>query len=57
MAKRLRDKEGELYSKRSSSEDLTEAASLHKRAALLHAVVPAALGWLMFSHIKQEVDA
>ena len=55
---KMRDKEGEIYQQRvPDAAALAKAEKLRKSANTLHAIVPAALGWLMFSHIKEEVDA
>jgi hypothetical protein len=55
-AKKLRDK-GTKISERRGNEDgaLQEVEQLRRRAHVLHAVVPAATGWLLFSHLKQDM--
>lgn len=57
-AKRLRDKEGKIYEQpMPSHEAIAEAGELRRRAHTVRAVVPIALGWLLFHHIKQDAES
>jgi hypothetical protein len=55
-AKRLRDKSAKLFeSQQSDPGAVQQAERLRKRAHAMHVVVPAATGWLMYSHLKQDM--
>jgi hypothetical protein len=55
-AKRLRDKSAKiLESQRTDSGAVEEAEKLRMKAHLMHVVVPAATGWLLYSHLKQDM--
>lgn len=58
-AGKLRDKEGKIYEQQRvpDAAALAKADKLRKSSDMLHAVVPAALGWLMFSHIKEDANS
>lgn len=57
-AKRLRDKEGKIYEQPAPThEDIARAGQLRARAHTYHALVPVALGWLLFSHLKEDAEA
>ena len=53
-AKRLRAKGTKLYKKHGRGA-VDKAERLRKQSHLLHSVVPAATGWLLYSHLKQDM--
>jgi hypothetical protein len=55
-AKRLRDKGAKLFeSQPADSGAVQQAEQLRKRAHMMHVIVPAATGWLLYSHLKQDM--
>lgn len=55
-AKRLRDRAGKIHeSSRDDREAVEQAERLRMRGHLMHVIVPAATGWLLYSHLKQDM--
>jgi len=54
-AKQLRAKEGELHESGPDQGGGDKAESLRTQARVLHALVPSLTGWLMYSHLKQDM--
>jgi hypothetical protein len=55
-AKRLRDKATKIYEQHGKDDRaVQQAEQLRRRSHVLHVVVPAATGWLLFSHLKQDM--